>query len=147
MVVLPERTLRMLKPTVGTISSANCPEDSRLTRDVLPAACKPTTHISRCLEKSSERRYRKREEKSAPIPEDMALWCVRLAVLRWGCFGGDARCDLSTNALGGMMCGMKRSMKRARTRGSERVVFFSMARARRGSGSGSGSRLDGDVEP
>lgn len=55
-VVLPDRTLRMLKPTVGTISSANCPDESRLTSDVFPAACKPTTHISRCLEKRSERR-------------------------------------------------------------------------------------------
>ncbi len=71
MVVLPERTLRMLNPTVGTISSANWPEESRLTSDVLPAACRPTTHISRCLEKRSDRRYRKRDEKSEPIPDDM----------------------------------------------------------------------------
>ena len=56
MVVFPERTLRMLNPTVGTISSANWPEESRLTSEVLPAACKPTTHISRCLEKRRDRR-------------------------------------------------------------------------------------------
>lgn len=85
MVVLPDRTLRMLKPTVGTISSANCPEDSKLTRDVLPAACSPTTQISRCFEKRSDRRYRKSEEKREPIPDDMVdarIWMACVLVPR-----------------------------------------------------------------
>uniref|UniRef100_A0A2M4DFM1 Putative secreted protein n=1 Tax=Anopheles darlingi TaxID=43151 RepID=A0A2M4DFM1_ANODA len=43
MVTLPLVTLRMLNPTVGIISSQNCPEAITLTKVVLPEYWSPTS--------------------------------------------------------------------------------------------------------
>ena len=46
METLPFVTLRMLKPTVGIMSSLNCPVAMTFTSDVLPAAFSPISDSS-----------------------------------------------------------------------------------------------------
>lgn len=77
-----------LKPTVGTISSENCPLLMTLTKEVLPADCRPRIAIWRCFEKKRACSHRRMGPK---MGMSMTATVRRLSAARRGAAGASGR--------------------------------------------------------